>query len=266
MLTRITIMFVVIAVLCSAAFTLGGKAVASQSDASGIPPEHPVALALRFQQELGLSSEQVAKLDQSREAMAKEFAPLRERAQSIQHRMQELQQSGKSDEDAAKKLQHEGEELGAKIQPLFERYSQSVVQLLSPEQREKLMKLSEAHAHGPEGRGFVMMFVMQSREQLGISPQQFTKLQYLQADFIRAFAPLREQMETLQMEVQEQFGRAGKEPTREYRERAEGLQKKIGELQAQFSERAIKDVLQPNQRAKLVELLHGEHRSAPNRG
>lgn len=267
MLARITLMLFVIAGLCAGAFTLGSKATAGQGDASGIPPEHPVALALRFQQELGLSPDQVTKLDQMREAMAKEFAPFREQADSIQHRMQELQQSGKQDDEATKNLQRKAQELGAKMQPLFERYGQSLAQLLSDEQKEKLGKLAaEAHAHESQGQDFVMMFVMQSRERLGISPQQFTKLQYLQSDFIRAFAPLREQMEMLQMEVQEKFGKAGKEPAAEYRERGGGIQKKIMELQAKFSERAIKEVLDPNQRAMLEELLRGQHRSTPNGG
>ena len=261
MFTRITLTFVVIAVLCAGAFTLGGTAAAGQGDASGVPAEHPVSLALRFRQELGLSGDQTAQLEQMRGAMAKEFAPIREMADSIQRRMQALQQSGKQDPEAGRNLQREAEELGSKVKPLFERYAQSVFQLLSPEQREKLGRLAEAHAHESDGRDFVMMFVMQAREQLGINPQQFTKLQYLQADFIRAFAPLREQMEMLQMEAQQKFGRAGQEPPPEFRGRMEALQRKVKELQSQFSERAVKDVLQPDQRTKLEQLLGGGHRS-----
>lgn len=260
MLARITITFVVIAVLCSVAFTLGGTAAAGQGDAGGVPAEHPVALALRFRQELGLSGDQAAQLEQMRGAMAKEFAPIRELADSLQHRMQELQQSGKQDQEAARSLQREAEELGAKIKPLFERYAQSALQLLSPEQHERLGRLAEAHAHESDGRDFVLMFVMQAREPLGINPQQFTKLQYLQADFIRAFAPLREQMEMLQIEAQQKFGKAGQEPPPEFRGRMEVLQKKVKELQSQFSERAVREVLQPDQRTKLEQLLGGGHR------
>lgn len=259
MSTRIALLFVVIAVLCSAAFTLGGTAAARQVDASGIPPEHPVSLALRNRQELGLSDEQVTKLSQMRDAMAAEFAPLRDQAQSLQHQMQELQQSGSNDTDAAKKLKAAGDELGNKMRPMFDRYAQAVAQLLSPEQREKLMKLSELQRQKSNGNQFVLGFVMESRERLGITPQQFTKLQYLQADFIRAFAPLREQMELLQMEVQEKFGKAGREPTAEYQERGKNLQQKVMELQAQFSERAVKEVLEPKQRTELEELLGGKH-------
>lgn len=258
-------MFVIIAGLCAGAFTLGG-ASAAQGDTGGIPPEHPIALALRFRQELGLSADQVSHLEEMRASFAREFAPIRERSESIQHRMQELQQSGKQDQDAARALQREAEELGNQAKPLFERYMGSVVQLLTPEQREKLGKLADAHSHQQEGPVFVLMFAIESRERLGINPQQFTKLQFLQADFIRAFAPLREQMEMLQIEVQEKFGKEGKEPTPEYKGRAEAIQKKVMELQTQMSERAMKEVLLPNQRAMLGELLRGEHRSGQNGG
>src|SRR5579862_1293102 len=134
-------MLIVTAGLCAGAFTLGGKATAVQDDAGGIPPEHPVALALRFRQELGLSPDQVAKLDELRVALAKEFGPYRAQAEAIMHRTQEMQQSGKQDENAAKALQRENDDLAAKMQPVFERYGQSVAQLLTPEQKEKLGQL-----------------------------------------------------------------------------------------------------------------------------
>jgi Spy/CpxP family protein refolding chaperone len=265
MFTRIILTLAVIAMLCSAAFTLGGR-TAHQGDTTGIPPGHPIMLALQHQQELGLSPEQIDKLTQMRDALAKEFAPLREQVESIQHQMQELQQSGKPDEETAKKLQREGEELGAKIQPLFERYAKPIGDLLTTEQREKLMKLSQANSKPSSGDEFGLMVIMQSREQLRITPQQFTKLQYLQADFIRAFAPLREKMELLQMEVQEKFGKAGKEPTQDYQEIGMNLQKQVAALQSQISDHAINDVLEPQQRARLAELLHGEHPSAKDGG
>ena len=266
MFTRITLLLVVFAALCSVAYTLGGAAGGRKQDTSGIPPEHAVSLALRYQQELALSSDQIAKLNQIHDAMAKEFAPLRERAEAIQHQMEDLQKSGKPDEETARKLQQEGDELGKKMQPLFERYAQMVGPILSQEQREKLMKLAQANSHQADGNEFVMMVVMQSRDQLSITPQQFTKLQYLQSDFIRAFAPLREQMELLQIEVKDKFGKSGEQPTDEYRDRGLSIQKAVTALQAQFSERAIKEVLLPEQKAKLEELLHGEHRSEQNGG
>ena len=259
MFARISLLFVVTAGLCAGAFSLGG-ASSRQGDAMGIPAEHPIALALQFRQELALSGDQVARLQELRGKMAKEFAPLRERAESIQHRMQELQRSDKPDPAVGKGLQQEQEELAASLRPLLERYAQSVAEMLTPEQREKIMRLSEAHSPASEDRKFPLMFAMQAREQLGITPRQFTKLQYLQADFIRAFAPLREQMELIQMEAQEKYGKTGKQPPPEFVQRMQNIQKKVMELQAQFSERAVKDVLEPNQRAKLMELLGGEHR------
>lgn len=246
-------MFIVIAGLCAAAFTLGGAAATVQGESTGIPDGHPVGLALRFRQELGLSGDQIAKFEELQRGMARDFAPVKERADSIQRRMQELQQSGKQDPAAGAALQREAEGLGDLAKPIIEKYAHAAGEILSPEQREKLMRLSEAHGQQGDPRQFVLMFIMQAREQLGINPQQFTKLQFLQADFIRAFAPVREQMEMTQMEAQQK-------PTPEIGQRMEALQHKVQELQAQFSERAMKEVLQPNQRAKLGELLGGEHR------
>jgi hypothetical protein len=124
------------------------------------------------------------------------------------------------------------------------------------------MKFSNAE-HPSNGQEFVLDTIMQSRDQLGITPKQFTKLQYLLADFIRAFAPVREKMELLQLEIQEKFAKAGKAPTPDYIEHASDLQKQVAALQAQFSEEAAKEVLEPEQRTKLQELLNGEHSPTP---
>jgi Spy/CpxP family protein refolding chaperone len=264
--SRVSLTLVVMALLCTGAFTLGGAAAKGQGDMAGIPAEHPVALAYRFRQELGLSGEQQAKLEQMRATMAIEFAPYRSDAEAIQHRMQELQSSGKASPEAGEKLKKEGDALGAKMQALFERYGQGLFAILTPEQRGKLGQLTEAHSHNSGGHDFVLMFIVQSREQLGIDPQQFTKLLYMQADFIRAFAPVREQAEMLGMEIQEKFQKEGKEPPAEYRQRMGDLQKKIMEMQGKFSEQAVREVLRPEQRAKLGELLHGEHRPEQSGG
>ncbi len=263
-------MFVVIAALCAGAFTLGGAA-GIQRDSGGIPAEHPIALALRFRQELALTADQAAKLEQLRVAMAQEFAPLREQMESLQRRMEELRHSEKEDSDAAKALQQEGETLGATIKPMLVRYAQPVGEMLTPEQREKLMRLSEAHGQQGDPREFLLMFMMQAREQLGITPQQFTKLQFLQADFIRTFAPMREQMELMQMEAQKSEHQPSPERGAQEvqqavaRQRAfnmQALQIRVKGLQVQFSERAMK-VLESGQRAKLAESLGGERRTGP---
>jgi Spy/CpxP family protein refolding chaperone len=264
--TRISLMFVVVATLCGASFTLGTASSGGRQDASGIPSEHSVMLALHYQHELALTGEQIQKITALRDAMGKEFAPLHEQADALQKRMQDLQQSGNSDQEAAAKLKQEGDALGAKMQPLFERYAQEVGKLLTDEQRQQLMKFSNASGHPSEGQDFVLNTIMQSRDQLGITPQQFTKLQYLLADFIRAFAPVREKMELLQLEIQDKFAKESLAPTPEYLDQAAGLQKQVSALQSQFSDQALKDVLESKQRTKLEELLHGEHRSTPNGG
>jgi len=261
---RIALLFVVVATLCGASFTLGSASSGVRQDPSGIPSGHPVILALHYQHELALTDQQVQQLTAMRDEMGKEFAPLHEQADALQQKMQELQQSGSPDQEAAAKLKQAGDELGAKMQPLFDRYSHQVGDLLTDEQRQKLMKFSNAAEHPSDGQDFVLNTIMQSREQLGITPQQFTKLQYLLADFIRSFAPLREKMELLQIEIQDKFAKAGKTPPPDYVDRATEIQKQVAALQSQFSDQAIKDVLEPKQSAQLEELLHGEHRSTPN--
>lgn len=266
MFSRISIMLVVTALLCSAAFTIGSRASVRQSDEGGIPPQHALALALHYSQELSLTTDELAKLTQMRDEMASEFAPLKKEAEAIQQRMRALQQSGHPDEATAKQLQSEGDAVGSKMQPLFERYATEVGNLLAPDQREKLLKLAEANAPKQEAQDFVLMELLQSRDQFDITPQQFTKLQYLQADFIRAFAPLREQMELLQIEVQKKFGKSEGGPPAEYRERGEAIQKQVAALQAAVSEHAVNDVLNQSQRTKLDAFLHGDHSSASSGG
>ena len=261
MFARIIGTLIVMAMLCTAAFTLGSSTAKNQADKSGIPPQHPLSLALRFRQDLGLEATEVAKLEQLRTELAKEFAPFHEQAESIQKRMEALQKSGSNDQEAAIALKKEAEQLGTKVQPLFEKYANEVISQLSNEQREILMKLSEAHAHDSDTKEFALMFIISEREQLAIAPQQFTKLQYLQADFIRAFAPLREQVELLQLKEK---AKGGEEPTPEFREQVAMIQKQVSDLQDQFSKKAIQEVLLPNQRAKLEELQGGQHRSGQN--
>ena len=118
MFARISLMFVVIAGLCSAAFTLGSTA--AQGDPSGIPAEHPIALALRFHSELGLSQDQKSKLETLKGEMVKEFSPLRQQAEGIQRRMEELQKSGSQDQEKGKALQREAAALGEKIKPVID--------------------------------------------------------------------------------------------------------------------------------------------------
>ena len=266
MITRIALMFAVVATLCGAAFTLGSTSTGRRQDAGGIPSEHPIVLALHYQHELALSDEQVQKLSALRDALGKEFAPFHQQADALQQRMQELQQSGNPDPATGAKLKQDADELGAKMKPMFDRYSEEVGKLLSDEQRQKLMKFSSVAGHPSDGQEFVLNTMMQSREQLGITPQQFTQLQYLLADFIRAFAPVREKMELLQLEMKTKFADPGSTPTPEYVGRAAELQKQVAALQSQFSDQAAKSVLEPKQKAKLEDLLHGDHRPQSNGG
>jgi Spy/CpxP family protein refolding chaperone len=257
---RITLLIVVMSALCAAAFSIGG---ASRSQDRGyafedVLGDHPVSIALRFHQELGLSDDQVQHLQHLREELTNAFAPFKDRAEAIHRQMEEFQRGGGKDPQAAQALQHQAEELQTQLKPIFEHFGQAVGEILTPEQREKLGQMNQAHSHA-DGDPFLLMFLMEARERLGVTPQQFTKLQFLQADFIRAFAPIREQVEMTMMEVQEKYAKAGKEPPQEIRHRMEGLQQKVKELQTQFSERAVKDVLQPEQRARLQEIMHGDH-------
>ena len=266
MFTRIALMIVMVATLCGASFTLGSASSGRPQDTSGIPAEHPVMLALHYQRELALDDNQLQKLNAMRDEFAKEFAPLRQQVESLQHRMLELKQSENPNQDTAAKLKQEGDAIGAKMKPIIEGYAHQVGQLLTDEQRQKLTKFANAAGHHSDGQEFVLNTIMESRDQLGITPQQFTKLQYLLADFIREFAPIRERMELVQIEIQDKFGKAGKSPAPEYIELATDIQKQVADLQTKFSARAASEVLDPKQRTKLGELLNGDHRSKSTGG
>jgi Spy/CpxP family protein refolding chaperone len=255
--TRLTLLIVVMLALCAGAFKLGGAAGSRTQGLEGILENHPISIALRHHEELGLNSDQVRHLEEMLGALNKEFAPFKAKAQDIHRRMEELQRSGSKDEAAAKALQREAEDLGSHLKPVFESFAQTAFEILTQEQREKLMRMVDAHSQD-HGDSFLLMHLMEARERLGITPQQFTKLQFLQADFIRAFAPIREQVEMSMMEAHEKYAKAGKEPPAEFRERMEGLQRKVKELQNQFSERAVKEVLTPEQRARIQEMMRGD--------
>lgn len=243
MLARIVAALVIAALAAASVFAQEGLE-------QGIPLQHPVTFALRYRNEISLSQDQVASLERLRGAFARDFAPFREKMGAIQRRMGEIQRGGNPDPNEVQKLEVAAGELENAIRPLADGYAQQAMQLLRPEQQQKLARLAEA-APGKDGEGkdFPLVLMMQERARLGITPQQFTKLQFLQADFIRAFAPLREQMEMIQIELR------GKPPTPEIAQRVEALVKQIKELQATFSERAARDVLTTDQRARLGDLL-----------
>jgi hypothetical protein len=260
MFTRIALLFGIFTTMGLGGYMTGHFTMQHGQEApNGVPHEHPLTIALEAKTELQLSAAQVAHLElsaaqvahleQLRAAMFKELEPVHARLQSIHERAAKAHETG--DRQAMEQIEKEVKAIEAVARPIMERFTHETIKALSPEQHQKLGQMVNARMANHGSRDFVMMFMMEAREQLGITPQQFTKLQYLQADFIRAFAPLREELETMHM----QFMAAGKTPSAEDMKKATELQKRVKELQNQFTNRAIKEVLNPEQRQRLEQLL-----------
>jgi hypothetical protein len=263
MFTRIALLFGIFTTMGLGGYMTGHFTVQhGQGAPNGVPHEHPLTIALEAKAELQLSPAQVAHLEQLRAAMFKELEPVHARLQGIHERAAMAHEAG--DLQAMEQIEKEVKAIEAIARPIMERFAQETIKVLTPEQHQKLGQMVNARMANHGSRDFVMMFMMEAREQLGITPQQFTKLQYLQADFIRAFAPLREELETMHM----QFMAGGKTPSAEDMKRATELQKRVKELQNQFTNRAIKEVLNPEQRQKLEQLLQhgGQHQPGNHDG
>jgi hypothetical protein len=263
MLTRIALLFGIFTVMGFGGYMTGHLKMQHDRGASGnLPHEHPVTLALEFKNELQLSAEQIVRLEDLQAAMAKEMGPIHAKAADIHERAAKAHETG--DREAMARIENDMKALEAEVKPTIERFSQEAIKILTQEQHQRLAQIVNARMADHGARDFMLMYIMHSREQLGISPQQFTKLQYLQADFIRSFAPLREKLELLHLQAKD----AGKEPPRQVIEAASALEKRIKEMQAMYSQRALKEVLSPEQSQKVEQLLRdgGDQHSGSHGG
>lgn len=265
MVVRIAMLAVAFSIMGAGGFTLGRSSVTSgQADEFGVPKDHPVVVALAMRTELKLSFSQTARLEDIKNALARKLEPFGRRAKEIENMARRVQQLG-SDPQAKSRLEADMKGLRQTIEvqvpPLMEKAAEEVVQTLDQSQRESLQRILQAKMAKSGSDDLVLTFIMEHREQLGISPQQFTKLQYLQADLIRAFAPIREQVELLQIEMRRTVEQTQKEPPTESVQTMKSFEERVAKLKEQISNRAIEEVLNPEQRQKLHELLRGRSKS-----
>ncbi len=265
MTARIALLVAFFSAIGVCGFTLGRSSPnAGQARELVVPHEHPVFIALEMRTELKLSAEQLVRLEDIKAALAKELEPFHRRATALENRARELQQSGggsqaKAQLEAEMNALHQF--LKEQVPPILEKAAEEVAQTLDQKQRETLQRLAQARMAKSGAHDLVLTFIMENREQLGISPQQFTKLQFLQADLIRAFAPVREQMELLQIDVRKTVEQTQTEPPAELLHKMKSLEGQVAKLKEHISNRAIEEVLNPEQRQKLHRLLRESGKS-----
>ena len=71
-----------------------------------------------------------------------------------------------------------------------------MIETLRPEVRGRVFSEVRAIRAEESERGFALLIALRERDSLKLTPRQVTQLQLLQSDFIRRFAPLREESET----------------------------------------------------------------------
>ncbi|MGV3617873.1 MAG: hypothetical protein ACO1SV_21315 [Fimbriimonas sp.] len=76
------------------------------------------------------------------------------------------------------------------------RYEDIAIQSLPSQVRTRVQAEARGLRAEDGERGFALLIALRERAALNLTPQQVTKLQLLQADFLRRFAPLREESET----------------------------------------------------------------------
>jgi len=266
MFSRLIVMTLVCGAMAVAGFTIGaGTAASTQTQAeqklSGFI-DHPAYIALHAQKELGLRPDQIEALHEIRKLVESQVHSMESHARRLEKQMQDERLRPQLRLNRAAPPEAELEMRMAQTRVFLESCARQVASTLDEDQRQKLAHLVQERAAQKGTEDFPLMAIMQSRDALGISPQQFTRLQYLQADFIRAVAPIREQLELLQIEVHEKFERTGSQPPPEIVKRASELEAKVRELKDRFSRTAIEEVLTPEQRQK----IHGHGGGAPPRG
>jgi len=83
-----------------------------------------------------------------------------------------------------------------KMDTVYRKYQTMAFQQMTPKVSEKVKEVVASRRDMNEEKGFGLLVALRNRDDLKLTPQQVTKLQFLQADFIRRFAPIREAYET----------------------------------------------------------------------
>jgi hypothetical protein len=92
-------------------------------------------------------------------------------------------------------------------------YSVLVLDTLQPEVRAEVATTARLRQVESAERGFALLIGLRERDALKLTPQQVTQLQLLQSEFIRRFAPLREESETSARAVKLQLVGEAKDET-----------------------------------------------------
>lgn len=215
-----------------------------------LPADHPVTQALNRKSELKLTQEQTVKLTAIKAELETRFAKVNQRLAEIQARMESAKANGDEGEArlAAEDQAKLAQEVKETLAPYVESTGRQALEILTDEQRAKLTGVPQ----GPEKHDLLLGYIMEHRDQIGVTPQQFTKLMYLQADLIRAVAPIREQVELLQEQA-----KASKDPAdaQAVMEKVVPLAAKVEDLKKEFSRKATEEVLDEPERKKLQQLL-----------
>ncbi|MCH8274685.1 MAG: hypothetical protein IH851_07840 [Armatimonadetes bacterium] len=213
---------------------------------------HPIAWALELHERLGMNEEQIKVLRAVWAALKESMANIGRKMEEVERRVAELKETGRWNEEAAADIERHMAALHRAADKTREAGGH-LHELLTEDQMRRLEEIMDAQHAGRAAREFLLEFLMAARERLEITPQQFTQLQYLQADYIRAFAPVRERAELLEIRVHEEF--EGREPPPDIREEMQGLERAHAELREAISQRAL-EVLTPDQRERLERILH----------
>jgi hypothetical protein len=231
---RTSILAAIAVSLATGGYSIGSsKKVAVAEPSSSLGPEHPVTIAL---QEANLEPAQRAKLiEVSKQAGREKLQALR----IAEAKGQQLQALALQKEAEISMLERRLEALSAELATqkkgktnlkvverqlkearaikdmataaservdtlLFEAIDQEAtrkgVSLLDGPAKEQVFEIVATRRTLDANKDFALMTALDHRDMLGLTSAQTTKLQLLQADFIRLFAPLREQYENLSSE------------------------------------------------------------------
>jgi hypothetical protein len=199
---------------------------------SSLGPEHPVTVALQQpglkpaqrqkllqvsdeaarqkQRSLLIAKKESEHLMQVAQAKSREIQVLQQRLDALQAELEKSAKKGGKVE--VKKVQRQLAEART-IQQLATAASTSLdavlvtkidlraaeqgIAMLDVDTRGEVFEMVAARRTLDANRGFALMVALDNRDLMQLTPQQVTALQLLQADFIRFFAPLREQYELI---------------------------------------------------------------------
>jgi len=199
----------VTAALAAVGLSIGGYELGTSRAAAPVPPvavdvpnDHPISVALQSPVSQAMSPVERTRLVE----MARSYRQDQEKAQ-VDAAVQATQvtcrlQSGEvRTAPAQQKLDQVRKDVEKQFVQqnrdiVFRKYSDLVLQEMTPKISKRVKEVVDARRDMDEERGFGLLIALRSRDEMKLTPHQVTKLQLLQSDFIRRFAPIREAYET----------------------------------------------------------------------